>query len=192
MVRTPSTMLPLGSVAPDFDLPNVDGRMVDYPTAAGEQGTVVMFICNHCPFVKHVADQLAALGRDYLPRGIGFAAISSNDVSSHPADSPEQMVAEAEERGYHFPYLYDETQDVAKAYHAACTPDFFLFDGERRLYYRGQFDDARPGNGVEVTGRDLRDALDRLLAGEAAPEKQKASMGCNIKWKPGNAPDYFG
>jgi len=192
MVRTPSTMLPLGSVAPDFDLPNVDGRMVDYPTAAGEQGTVVMFICNHCPFVKHVADQLAALGRDYLPRGIGFAAISSNDVSTHPADSPEQMVAEAEERGYHFPYLYDETQEVAQAYRAACTPDFFLFDSQRRLVYRGQLDASRPGNDVPVTGSDLRVALDALLAGRPPLAAQTPSLGCNIKWKAGNEPEYWG
>jgi len=192
MVRTPSTMLPLGSVAPDFDLPNVDGRMVDYPTSAGEQGTVVMFICNHCPFVKHVADQLAALGRDYLPRGIGFAAISSNDVSTHPADSPEQMVAEAEERGYHFPYLYDETQEVAQAYRAACTPDFFLFDSQRRLVYRGQLDASRPGNDVPVTGSDLRVALDALLAGRPPLAAQTPSLGCNIKWKAGNEPEYWG
>ena len=192
MVRTPSTMLPLGSVAPDFDLHNVDGRMVDYPTAAGEQGTVVMFICNHCPFVKHVAYQLAALGRDYLPRGIGFAAISSNDVSPHPADSPEQMVAEAEERGYHFPYLYDETKEVAQAYRAACTPDFFLFDSQRRLVYRGQLDASRPGNDVPVTGSDLRVALDALLAGRPPLATQIPSLGCNIKWKAGNEPEYWG
>jgi peroxiredoxin len=133
-------MLPLGTAAPDFELLNVDGRMVSYAAAAGEKGTVVMFICNHCPFVKHVADQLAALGREYMARGIGFVAISSNDVSTHPADSPEQMVAEAEERGYPFPYLYDDTQDVAQAYQAACTPDFFLFDADRKLVYRGQLD----------------------------------------------------
>ncbi|MFM7205536.1 MAG: thioredoxin family protein [Planctomycetaceae bacterium] len=191
MVRTPSTMLPLGTVAPDFDLVNVDGRMVDFATAAGSRGTVVMFICNHCPFVKHVADELARLGRDYMPQGIGFAAISSNDVASHPADSPEQMVREAEERGYPFPYLYDETQDVAKAYHAACTPDFFLFDAHRRLVYRGQLDASRPGGGVPVTGGDLRRALDALLAGRPAPADQIPSLGCNIKWKPGGHPPYF-
>jgi peroxiredoxin len=191
MVRTPSTMLPLGTVAPDFELVNVDGRLVDYPAAAGPQGTVVMFICNHCPFVKHVADELARLGRDYLPRGIGFAAISSNDVASHPADSPEQMVAEADERGYPFPYLYDETQDVAKAYHAACTPDFYLFDAARRLVYRGQLDASRPGSDVPVTGRDLRAALDALLAGRPPAAEQVPSLGCNIKWKPGKEPEYF-
>jgi peroxiredoxin len=191
MVRTPSTMLPLGTVAPDFELPNVDGRLVDYAAAAGPKGTVVMFICNHCPFVKHVADQLAILGRDYLTRGIGFAAVSSNDVSSHPADSPEQMVAEADERGYPFPYLYDETQEVAKAYRAACTPDFYLFDADRRLVYRGQLDASRPGGDVPVTGNDLRAAIDGLLAGGPPVPDQVPSLGCNIKWKPGNEPDYF-
>ena len=191
MVRTPSTMLPLGTVAPDFALPNVDGRTVSFADAAGTRGTVVMFICNHCPFVKHVADQLAALGRDYLPRGVGFAAISSNDVSTHPADSPEQMVREAEERGYPFPYLYDETQDVAKAYRAACTPDFFVFDAERRLVYRGQLDASRPGNDVPVTGTDLRAALDAVVAGRDISAGQVPSIGCNIKWKAGREPEYF-
>ena len=191
MVRTPSTMLPLGTIAPDFELPNVDGRILDYPAVAGAQGTLVMFICNHCPFVKHVADRLATLGRECMPRGIGFVAISSNDVSSHPADSPEQMVREAEDRGYPFPYLYDDTQEVAKAYHAACTPDFFLFDAARRLVYRGQLDPSRPGGEVPVTGRDLRGAIDALLAGKPPVADQIPSIGCNIKWKPGNEPPYF-
>lgn len=191
MVRTPSTMLPLGTPAPDFALPNVDGRMVTLAAAVGPAGTLVMFICNHCPFVKHVADQLAALGRDCLARGIGVVAISSNDVSSHPADSPEQMVHEAEERGYVFPYLYDETQQVAHAYHAACTPDFFLFDGDRKLVYRGQLDASRPGNDVPVTGADLRAAIDAVLAGRPVATQQMPSLGCNIKWKPGNEPPYF-
>jgi len=184
-------MLPLGTVAPDFDLPNVDGRMVGYGAAAGPHGTVVMFICNHCPFVKHVADELARLGREYMARGVGFAAISSNDVGSHPADSPEQMVREAEERGYEFPYLYDDTQEVAKAYRAACTPDFYVFDADRRLVYRGQLDPSRPGSDVPVTGRDLRRALDALLAGSPPVAEQIPSLGCNIKWKPGHHPDYF-
>ena len=191
MVRTPSTMLPLGTPAPDFALPNVDGRTVTLADAAGPKGTLVMFICNHCPFVKHVADQLAALGRDCLPRGIGVVAISSNDVSSHPADSPEQMVHEAEERGYLFPYLYDETQAVAHAYCAACTPDFFLFDGDRKLVYRGQLDASRPGNDIPVTGADLRAAIDALVAGRPVATEQRPSLGCNIKWKPGNEPPYF-
>jgi len=191
MVRTPSTMLSLGTVAPDFDLPNVDGRMIDYAAAAGHRGTVVMFICNHCPFVKHVADELARIGRDYLPRGIGFAAISANDVSSHPADSPEQMIHEAEQRAYPFPYLYDESQEVAKAYRAACTPDFYLFDADRRLVYRGQLDPSRPGGDVPVTGRDLRAAVEALLAGGPPLTEQVPSLGCNIKWKAGHEPDYF-
>lgn len=191
MVRTPSTMLPLGTFAPDFELLNVDGRSVDYAAAAGPKGTVVMFICNHCPFVKHVADHLAALGREYVPRGIGFVAISSNDVSNFPADSPEQMVAEAEERGYVFPYLYDETQEVAKDYHAACTPDFYLFDADRKLVYRGQLDPSRPGSDVPVTGKDLRAALDAVLAGRPPLAEQVPSLGCNIKWKAGNEPPYF-
>ena len=191
MVRTPSTMLPLGTVAPDFELPNVDGRVLSLADVAGPKGTVVMFICNHCPFVKHVADQLATLGREYMPRGVGFAAISSNDVATHPADSPEQMIHEAEERGYPFPYLYDETQDVAKAFHAACTPDFYLFDGARKLVYRGQLDPSRPGGDVPVTGQDLRGAIDALLAGSPPVARQTPSLGCNIKWKPGHEPAYF-
>lgn len=191
MARTPSTMVPLGTEACQFELPNVDGRMVRLSDVRGPRGTVVMFICNHCPFVKHVADQLAALGRDYMPSGVGFVAISANDVSSHPADSPEQMVREAEERGYPFPYLYDATQEVAKAYHAACTPDFFLFDAGLRLAYRGQLDGSRPGNGVPVTGSDLRAAIDAVRAGRAAAAEQTPSIGCNIKWKPGNEPAYF-
>ena len=191
MVRIPSTMLPIGTVAPDFSLPNVDGRIMSFADAAGPRGTVVMFICNHCPFVKHVADQLAALGRDCVGQGVGVVAISANDVSSHPADSPEQMVREAEDRGYVFPYLYDETQEVAKEYHAACTPDFYLFDANRRLVYRGQLDASRPGNEIPVTGRDLRAAIDALLAGKPPLAEQIPSLGCNIKWKPGNEPPYF-
>ncbi|MEY3031741.1 MAG: hypothetical protein RLZZ622_216, partial [Planctomycetota bacterium] len=177
MVRTPSTMLALGTPAPDFSLVNVDGRTLSLADVAGSRGTVVMFICNHCPFVKHVADQLATLGRDYLPLGIGVVAISSNDVATHPADSPEQMVRESEERGYEFPYLFDETQTVAKAYHAACTPDFYLFDGDRHLVYRGQLDDSRPDSGIPVTGADLRRAIDAVLAGASVPELQKPSIG---------------
>lgn len=191
MVRTPSTMLPLGTLAPEFSLPNIDGQTVSLAEAVGPKGTVVMFICNHCPFVKHVADQLAALGRDYSSRGLGVVAISSNDVSMHPADSPEQMVHEAEDRGYAFPYLYDESQGVAQAYHAACTPDFFLFDSARQLVYRGQLDASRPGNDIPVTGADLRGAIDAVLAGEPVPLDQRPSLGCNIKWKPGNEPVYF-
>ena len=191
MVKTPSTMLPLGTPAPAFELPNVDGRTLGLEDVAGPRGTVVMFICNHCPFVKHVADELAAVGRDYLRRGIGFVAINANDAATHPADSAEQMVHEAEQRGYPFPYLCDETQEVARAYRAACTPDFFVFDGGRRLAYRGQLDASRPGNGIPVTGGDLRRALDGLLEGADPLADQHPSIGCNIKWKPGREPDYF-
>jgi hypothetical protein len=149
-------------------------------------------MCNHCPFVIHVAEELARLTREYMERGVAVVGINSNDVSMHPGDSPERMVAEAEERGYVFPYLYDETQEVAHAYHAACTPDFFLFDKNRRLVYRGQLDDSRPQSGIPVTGKDLRAALDAVLAGKSPSEQQRASLGCNIKWKAGNEPDYFG
>lgn len=192
MVRTPSTMLPIGTPAPEFSLINVDGKTVSNADFQDAKGLLVMFICNHCPYVKHVADHLAQLGAQYTQKGIAVVAISSNDVANYPADSPEQMVAEAEERGYQFPYLYDETQNVAKAYRAACTPDFFLFDGDQKLYYRGQLDSSRPESGIPVTGEDLRGALEDLLAGKPAPEDQIASLGCNIKWKPGEEPDYFG
>lgn len=190
MVKTLSTMLPLGTTAPDFSLISVDGTTVSRTDLTG-QPLLVMFICNHCPFVKHVATELAALGRDYQPRGLAVVGISSNDVSRHPEDSPEQMVHEAEAQGYTFPYLFDETQEVAQAYRAACTPDFYLFDAEHRLVYRGQLDDSRPGSDVPVTGRDLRAAIDALLAGQPVPEEQTPSMGCNIKWIAGAEPEYF-
>ena len=183
-------MLPLGTVAPDFELPDTDGNRIARSSFQGKP-LLVMFICNHCPFVKHLRDALAKLGRDYSPRGVAIVAISSNDVDGYPADSPAKMKQEAKDAGYVFPYLYDETQEVAKAYRAACTPDFFLFDKDHRLVYRGQFDDSRPGNGVPVTGNDLRAALDAVLSGKPVSEKQKPSIGCNIKWKPGNEPDYF-
>lgn len=191
MVKTASTMLRLGTPAPDFSLLNVDGRTVSRDDFAGQPALLVMFICNHCPFVKHIADELARLGRDYQARQVGVVAINSNDTSSHPDDSPERMVHEAEERGYTFPYLFDEEQTVAQAYRAACTPDFFVFDRDRRLVYRGQLDDSRPGNGKPVTGSDLRAALDAVLAGRPVPEPQTASIGCNIKWRPGHEPEYF-
>lgn len=192
MARTPSTMLPLGTSAPDFKLMNVDGREVELADFAGKPALLVMFMCNHCPFVVHVADELARLSSEYMARGVAVVGINANDTATHPADSPERMVAEAEERGYQFPYLFDETQEVAKAYRAACTPDFFLFDQERKLVYRGQLDDSRPGNGVPVTGKDLRAALDAVLGGKKPAEEQRASLGCNIKWKAGNEPEYFG
>jgi peroxiredoxin len=192
MVRTPSTMLPLGTPAPDFRLVNVDGREVSLTDFKDAPALLVIFMCNHCPFVIHVADELAKLTREYMGRGVAVVGINSNDASQYPADSPERMVAEAEERGYPFPYLYDETQEVAHAYHAACTPDFFLFDRNKRLFYRGQLDASRPQSGIAVTGRDLRLALDAALAGEDPPQEQLPSLGCNIKWKPGNEPEHFG
>jgi peroxiredoxin len=192
MVATPSTMAPLGMQAPDFTLPDPQGEPLSLSDFAGAPALLVMFICNHCPFVKHIAEQLAQLGRDYQARGAAVVAISSNDITTHPDDSPEMMAKEIADRGYTFPYLFDETQEVAKAYTAACTPDFFLFDGDQKLVYRGQLDDSRPGSDAPVTGADLRAALDAVLNGKPAAEPQIPSMGCNIKWKAGNAPDYFG
>ncbi len=190
MALTPSTMLPLGTRAPEFSLPDPEGKTVSLSDFAGSKGLLVMFICNHCPYVKHVRDELARLGRDYQGRGVGIVAISSNDVTNYPDDSPEKMKQEKEQAGYTFPYLYDETQEVAKAYHAACTPDFYVFDASLRLVYRGQLDDSRPGNDEAVTGKDVRNALECVLTGATMSLKQKPSMGCNIKWKPGNEPDY--
>lgn len=191
MVKTASTMLPLGTKAPDFSLVNVDGRTVSLGDFDGDPALLVMFICNHCPFVKHIADHLALLGHEYQARGVAIVAINSNDIGAHPSDSPEQMVHEAEQRGYGFPYLFDEDQQVAKAYKAACTPDFFLFDQEQKLVYRGQLDASRPGNGIPVTGVDLRTALDAVLGGQDVATDQTPSIGCNIKWIGGNEPQYF-
>lgn len=192
MVLTPSTMLPLGTPAPDFSLPNVDGRVVKLSDFASAPALVVVFMCNHCPFVKHLADSLAATAKEYQGRGVAFVGINSNDPQAYPDDSPARMKEEALVRGYTFPYLFDETQEVAKAYRAACTPDFYVFDSQRLLVYRGQYDATRPDSGKAPTGADLRSALDALLAGKPLPAEQKPSIGCNIKWKPGNAPDYFG
>ncbi|HEY9172177.1 MAG TPA: thioredoxin family protein [Verrucomicrobiae bacterium] len=191
MALTPSTMLPLGTAAPDFNLPDIQGKPVALADFKAAPALLVAFICNHCPYVKHLRAGLAQLARDYQPRGVAIVAISSNDAANYPEDSPAKMKAEARAAGYTFPYLHDETQALAKAYRAACTPDFFLFDAARKLVYRGQFDDSRPGNSVPVTGKDLRAALDAALAGKPAPANQKPSLGCNIKWKPGNEPDYF-
>lgn len=187
MALTPSTMLPLGTKAPAFSLPDTNGKTVSIADSQGAPALLVMFICNHCPFVKHVRSELAHLGRDYLAKGVAVVAISSNDVQSHPDDSPAKMAIEANDAGYTFPYLYDESQSVARAYQAACTPDFFLFNRERQLVYRGQLDDSRPGNGIPVTGKDLRAALDAVLAGKPVAAQQKASIGCNIKWKGGTS-----
>jgi thiol-disulfide isomerase/thioredoxin len=182
-------MLPLGTIAPPFALPEPSGRIVSLPE--GAPAYLVMFISNHCPYVKHVAAELARVGDQYGRRGVAIVAISSNDVTTHPDDAPAKMKEEVATRGYAFPYLYDESQAVAKAYRAACTPDFFLFDRDRRLVYRGQLDDARPGNDVPVTGKDLRAALDAVLAGSAPNPDQRPSLGCNIKWKAGHEPEYF-
>ncbi len=190
MAATPSTMLELGTRAPDFALPDtVSGRTVSRKDLEGKP-LLVMFLCNHCPFVKHVRAELARLGRDFRGR-VGIVAISSNDAVKHPDDGPAKMTMEAKDAGYTFPYLYDETQAVAKAYKAACTPDFFLFDKSHRLVYRGQLDESRPKNGLPVTGADLRAAVDATLTGKPVPATQLPSIGCNIKWKPGNEPAYF-
>tara|TARA_E500000178_G_scaffold221248_1_gene218328 strand:- start:309 stop:869 length:561 start_codon:yes stop_codon:yes gene_type:complete len=184
MARTPSNMLALGTKAPNFNLPNtVDEKMCSFSNIQGENGTVVMFICNHCPYVMHVFYGITLLANDYLKQGIGFVAISSNDVENYPDDSPELMKQVALDQGFSFPYLYDESQEVAKAYDAACTPDFYLFDNKHSLVYRGQMDDSRPKNDIPVTGKDLRSALDAMLSGAPIDLLQKPSLGCNIKWK---------
>jgi len=177
-------MKDLGTQAPDFTLPDVvTGKLVTRKDVAGPSGMLAMFICRHCPFVKHVQDELAKIGRDYAGRGVGVVAISSNDVAAHPEDSPTKLAYQAQELQFNFPYLFDESQDVARAYDAQCTPDFFLYDGQGRLVYRGQLDDSRPGNDVPVTGRDLRAALDAVIAGRSPAEDQRPSIGCNIKWR---------
>jgi len=191
MVAVASTMLALGTAAPDFSLPDVvSGKTVSPSVADGEKGLLVMFVSRHCPYVQHVKQELARLGKDYVGR-VGIVAISANDVVSYPDDSPANLKRMALEIGFNFPVCYDESQEVAKAYSAACTPDFFLFDAGRKLVYRGQLDDSRPGNGKPLTGRDLRAALDCLIAGRQVDEDQKPSLGCNIKWRPGNEPHYF-
>jgi peroxiredoxin len=192
MVKTASTMLPLGTQAPPFALPDTNGKRVSLADFADAPAVLVIFMCNHCPYVKHVAAGLAQLARDYQPRGVAVVGINSNDADTYTDDSPTKMAEEVRLRGYTFPYLYDETQCVAKTYRAACTPDFYLFDGQRKLVYRGQMDASRPGSEVPVTGKDLRTALDAVLAGQPVAADQKPSLGCNIKWKQGNEPDYFG
>lgn len=188
-----STMLELGTKAPDFTLHDVvSGRTYSPEAFKRNKAFLVMFICNHCPYVKLIKEHLVDYATDYMPEGVGIVAISSNDIENYPEDSPEKMKEDADEYGYPFPYLYDEDQEAAHAYKAACTPDFFLFDENQELYYRGQFDSARPKNDIEPTGEDLREATNRLLAGEPAPEKQIPSMGCNIKWKKGNEPEWYG
>lgn len=191
MVRTASTMLPLGTQAPDFTLPDTDGGQVSLEDFRDRKALLVIFMCNHCPYVKHVAEQVKLLTDEYMQRGVGVVGISSNDADAYPEDSPEAMAKEKGQRGYNFPYLYDADQSVAKAYTAACTPDFFLFDENRKLAYRGQLDSSRPKTDIPVTGKDLRAALDEVLAGRNPSEDQRPSIGCNIKWKGGSEPEYF-
>lgn len=193
MVKTASTMLPLGTAAPEFQLPDVvSGKTISLATFKDSQALLLMFICQHCPFVKHVQAELAKIGQDYQKQALGIVAISANDVANYPQDSPEKLKQMAEELNFSFPVCYDESQAVSKSYTAACTPDFFLFDGAGKLAYRGQLDDSRPSNGIPVTGKDLRQAIDSVLQDRAIDWEQKPSIGCNIKWKPGNEPDYFG
>jgi len=191
MTVTPSTMLPLGTPAPDFALPATDGKTVSLADFGEAQALLVVFMCNHCPFVKHIVHDFVDLARQYQAKGVAVVGINSNDVDAYPDDRPEKMARLAQEKAFTFPYLYDATQEVVRSYWAACTPDFFLFDKDRRLVYRGQMDDSRPGSDEPITGADLRAALDAVLAGESVGAEQKPSMGCNIKWRPGNEPDYF-
>lgn len=192
MVLTPSTMLPLGTLAPDFSLPDSSGKTVSLSDFSEAPALLIVFMCNHCPYVIHLKKDLAELAREYAQRGVATIAINANDLENYPQDGPEKMAEDKEKFGYPFPYLMDESQETAKAYRAACTPDFYVFDKDRRLAYRGQFDDSRPGNEKPITGRDIRTALDAVLEGRSVEGNQVASMGCNIKWKPGNQPDYFG
>ena len=191
MVRTASTMLPLGTEAPAFTLPDTDGNSVSLSDFAGSKALLVIFMCNHCPYVKHVAEQLKLLSDEYMPQGVAVVGISSNDADKYPDDSPAAMAEEKKARGYAFTYLFDGDQSVAQAYAAACTPDFYLFDGDTKLVYRGQLDSSRPKTEIPVTGEDLRAALDAVLAGQSPSEQQTPSIGCNIKWKEGNEPQYF-
>lgn len=193
MARTESTMLSLGTKAPDFQLPDtVSGKTISRTDFTDKKALLVVFMCRHCPFVKHIQAELARIGQDYIPQGLGIVAISANNVETHPDDSPDNLKAMAKELGFNFPVCYDETQETAKAYTAACTPDFFLFDGEHQLVYRGQLDDSRPGNDQPVNGKDLRAAIEQVLASKEVSPDQKPSLGCNIKWKPGNEPEYYG
>jgi peroxiredoxin len=190
MALTPSTMLFLGTPAPEFRLPDTDGKLVSLDDFSDAPALLVGFICNHCPYVKHIRHELAKLAREYQQKSVAVVGINSNDAVNYPDDRPEMMVREKAEVGYTFPYLYDETQAVARAYRAACTPDFYVFDKDRKLAYRGQFDSSRPGNQTPLTGKDLRAALDAVLAGRPVGDDQRPSMGCNIKWKRGNEPEY--
>jgi peroxiredoxin len=186
MALTPSTMLQLGTPAANFRLPDTEGRLLSLGDFKDAPALLVVFMCNHCPYVKHIRSKLAAFAREFQPKGLAMVGINANDAAKYPDDSPEKMVDEVVMAGYTFPYLYDETQETAKAYHAACTPDFFLFDKDRKLVYRGQFDDSRPGNNIPLTGKDLREAVFAVLAGKPLSQEQKPSIGCNIKWKSNN------
>jgi len=190
MAVTPSTMLPLGTKAPDFNLPDTEGKFVSLPDFKDSPALLVVFMCNHCPFVKHIIDKLVKLIKQYQPKGVAVVGINSNDVETFPEDRPEMMAKVAKEKEFTFSYLYDETQEIAKSYMAACTPDFFLFDKDRKLVYRGQMDDSRPGNNELINGKDLRAALDAVLEAKPVAKDQKPSMGCNIKWKQRNEPNY--
>ena len=190
MARTPSTMPELGLPAPDFSLPDPSGRIYSLQDFAEAKALLVVFMCNHCPFVIHLREALSAFAREYQAKGLAVVGINANDITNRPDDSPAMMAEEIKRAGYTFPYLFDETLQTAMAYQAACTPDFFLYDGDRKLVYRGQFDGSRPGNDVPVTGADLRAAAEAVLSGQAIAEQQSPSLGCNIKWQPGNAPDY--
>ena len=192
MARTESTMLELGTQAPDFALKDTEGNIVRLSDFKGAKALLVIFMCNHCPYVIHLREAISAFAKEYQDKGLAIVGINSNDVENYPDDSYEKMIEEKASAGYIFPYLYDETQEVAKAYRAACTPDFFLFDENQKLVYRGQWDDSRPRNDIPVTGRDIRAAVDAVLKGNPVSPEQKPSMGCNIKWKAGNEPDYFG
>ena len=193
MVKTASTMLALGTIAPEFQLPDVvSGETISLSAFSDSKALLVMFICQHCPFVIHVREELSKIGQDYRDRPLGIVAISANDVANYPNDSPEKLQQMAKEFNFNFPVCYDETQEVSKSYTAACTPDFFLFDANQKLVYRGQLDDSRPSNNVPVTGQDLRRAINLVLENKEIDLEQKPSIGCNIKWKPGNEPDYFG
>jgi peroxiredoxin len=190
MVVTASTMLQLGTLAEEFSLPDTKGNIVSLGDFGQAPALLIVFMCNHCPFVKHILSDLIGLVKEYRAKGVAVIGINSNDVANFPEDSPEMMAKAAREYDFPFPYLYDETQEVAKAYHAACTPDFFLFDRAQRLVYRGQMDDSRPGNNIPITGADLRAAIEAVLAGEQVNAEQKPSVGCNIKWKQGNEPEH--
>ena len=193
MVKTASTMLPLGTTAPEFQLLDVvSGKTISLDTFTGSKALLVMFICQHCPFVKHVQSELAKIGQDYSQQPLGIVAISANDVANYPDDSPEKLEQMAQKLNFNFPVCYDESQEVSKAYTAACTPDFFLFDRDNKLVYRGQLDDSRPSTDIPLTGKDLRSAIDAVLQDRKIDFEQKPSIGCNIKWKPGNEPEYFG